>query len=203
MTVAISPTFLKKLAADVIRGALPGAIPRIVIDVPPIQDFVDKTEQFFAEVPDELAFYADEAAKDATQYLAKYPPETEANQPPPPYYQRGTGMIYPDKTVFSSDRLGEKWRWEIEKTDDGAVLVIINEATNQVSGVGYASFVHGDREEQAPWHSATGWVPLIDVARAIIGQRGQKRADDLAELSQGMLAKADVQLKKKWDKELP
>lgn len=175
----------------------------IFVPPQPIVDFIKEVTTFFEMVPAELADYSDEGGKEISQFLAIYPPETEANQPPPPYYQRGTGMVLADMTLYTSDQLGQKWYWDVIETPDGAELIIKNEAKNRITGEGYGSYVHGDSSEQAPYHAARGWIPLIAVGRAVIGQRGADKSfagRGVGDLMKSKLAKADMSLKMKWDK---
>ena len=86
-----------------------------------------------------------------TQGLKKYPPLSEANTPPTPYYIRGRGMQYKTRNTLSSQRLGTKWY----ARQEGLNFAIGNP-------VSYAIFVHGERQ---PAHMATkGWRKLTEVA---------------------------------------
>jgi hypothetical protein len=48
----------------------------------------------------------------ATQGLQNYPPETDANRPPAPYYVRGTGTYTGTKNNYKSERLGTQFYTE-------------------------------------------------------------------------------------------
>jgi hypothetical protein len=119
-----------------------------------------------------------------TEGLRKYPPATRANQPPPPYYIRGQGMvlrgrfrqvkrvagsggIYSSKyqTVgFSeihlnnSERLGTKFYSLGQVTGLGSTITRIGNVAS------YASHVIGD-EDQARAMGRIGWRKLGEVAR--------------------------------------
>ena len=60
---------------------------------------LDKLQRGMAQFPKEIARNISEAAHEAgkeiveTQGVQKYPPETAANKPPTPYYQRGFGTV--------------------------------------------------------------------------------------------------------------
>jgi len=85
-----------------------------------------------------------------TEGLQKYPPATEANRPPTPYYQRGMGMVYKNSVKKTSENLGKQWYTKSEnfKTEIG----------NRAS---YAHWVHG--EDQASFMAPKGWRKLLDV----------------------------------------
>jgi hypothetical protein len=102
----------------------------------------------------------EEAGKEIlnTVGLQRYPPATDANQPPTPYYIRGRGMqragirrpAYNDGT---SERLGTNWY--VSPAYSGKSVIISNK-------VSYAPFVHGEEQSQAM--ARIGWRKLIDVA---------------------------------------
>jgi len=85
--------------------------------------------------------------------LQNYPPATEANLPPPPYYIRGRGMqTSASRNDGRSERLGTRW----ETVPRGQMGV---EIRNPAS---YAEHVHGERQARAM--AAIGWRILYEVA---------------------------------------
>jgi len=127
----------------------------ITVDVQGVDKLVKAIEQF----PKHTARYLDAAGKEAservilpTQGLKRYPPATEANLPPTPYYIRGKGTQYKSKNTLTSERLGTKW---YSRSENGLNYAIGNP-------VSYAVYVHGDRQ---PAHmAAKGWRKLTEVA---------------------------------------
>lgn len=92
-----------------------------------------------------------------TRGLQNYPPSTSANQPPTPYYIRGTGMqTSANRNLNNSENLGKQWTTKRE----GWTARIGNRAS-------YAKWVHGD--EQAAAMAKIGWRKLFDVAKEKIG----------------------------------
>lgn len=96
--------------------------------------------------------------------LRAYPPATEANRPPTPYYVRTIGMQRagrrkPEYNDKSSQNLGKKFY--VRSTQNGTVVNIGNPVT-------YAPYVVGD-EQSAPM-AAKGWRKLVDVANEKITQ---------------------------------
>lgn len=88
-----------------------------------------------------------------TRGLQNYPPATEANQPPPPYYIRGRGMqTSATRNDGRSERLGTRW----ETLPRGQMGM---EIRNPAS---YAEHVHGLK--QARRMAAIGWRILYEVA---------------------------------------
>ena len=90
-----------------------------------------------------------------TEGLRKYPPETSANRPPTPYYQRGLGTVYKHSVDASSENYGKKWEVESES--------YVARAKNTAS---YAQFLGG--ENQVGWASGYGWKKLFSTAKAMI-----------------------------------
>jgi len=85
-----------------------------------------------------------------TEGLQKYPPSSEANEPPTPYYIRGRGMQYKSHNNGKSEKLGTQWH--VDKVTAGAYIY------NRTS---YAPAVHG--EGQARFHELRGWRKLKEV----------------------------------------
>lgn len=87
-----------------------------------------------------------------TEGLRKYPPETEANRPPTPYYIRGVGTQYKSSNSGSSEKYGTQFYTEAYA--DG--MKIGNRAS-------YARYLTDD-EEQTAVMAEKGWRKLIEVA---------------------------------------
>lgn len=82
-----------------------------------------------------------------------YPPETEANKPPPPYYERGFGMHYVGGGVrASSEQMDRRF-----VTDTNGWMTRIQNTAS------YSPYVIG--EDQTDVMEYIGWQKLIDVAR--------------------------------------
>jgi hypothetical protein len=121
---------------------------------------IDKLERFIKRFPVEvrrnMLAAAQEASKKVilpTMGLQKYPPATDVNRPPEPYYIRGRGTQTKSGNRGNSERLGTQWYVRaLGRT--GA------EIGNRAS---YARWVHG--EEQATAMGKIGWKKLIDVAK--------------------------------------
>ena len=116
-------------------------------------------------IPRELSHMIEEIIEESVAAAQDYPPETEANQPPPPYYQRGAGMIGYDGSIVpgkESENLGGQWTYEIIPTESGADGTLTNNAS-------YAHWVHGE-DTQMPWHARTGWLTIADIVRAQAGE---------------------------------
>jgi hypothetical protein len=118
---------------------------------------LDKLRQALQDVPDELERTVKGAGNEIgetilrTEGLREYPPATEANSPPTPYYIRGRGMQYKRGNNHSSERLRAQYYVETHGTD----ITIGNRAS-------YAGWVSG--EEQARAMGAKGWRKLLEVA---------------------------------------
>lgn len=127
----------------------------IHVEVKGLDKLIKKLGGITEELDDTLQAAGEESGKMllAEEGLQKYPPETDANRPPAPYYERGRGM-WTSETVNSggSERLGT--RWTVEREGKTATK-IGNSAT-------YAPFVHG--AEQAWFMASKGWNKLYDTA---------------------------------------
>ena len=120
---------------------------------------LDVLEKRLKEVGTKLSKYLSQAAVEAakneilaTEGLKKYPPATEANQPPTPYYIRGRGTQYKSKNNGKSEKLGS--RFTVNKVPYGARI------GNNAS---YARYVVG--EDQSHVMKEIGWRKLKDVAK--------------------------------------
>lgn len=117
------------------------------------------------EAPEEIALGLQSIGGQIVAAMEQYPPETEANQPPPPYYIRGVGKVRADGTIVpTSEQLGLHWE---QQTRIGG-NTIEHEISNEVS---YASYTHGEPgREQAWFHTMRNWPPLLDVALGAVGE---------------------------------
>ena len=90
---------------------------------------------------------------DATKYVATnaavYPPTTEANVPPPPYYIRGTGTQYKGYNRNESEQLNLRWDRIVSEKGDDVQGVVENKTT-------YAPWVHGV-VRQRWFHKTHNW----------------------------------------------
>ena len=88
---------------------------------------------------------------------AVYPATSEANQPPTPYYIRGTGtQMSPDKNRGESEQLGQKWEKLVEIEANGVVGTVKNQTS-------YGPWVHGMLGQQA-YHRQRGWRRVSKIA---------------------------------------
>ena len=130
-------------------------MPEVKIEVEGLDKVLAKLHKFPGKIARNFSAAGAEAAKDVilpTEGLLNYPPITEANMPPVPYYIRGRGTQYMTRNLMNSERLGT--RWVVERKGFSTVI------GNPVS---YARFVHG--EEQAEAMASIGWRKLFDVAK--------------------------------------
>lgn len=97
-------------------------------------------------------------------HVARYPPATEANEPPITYgrwYERGFGTKYKRKkdggiTEYpTSQALGRSWTIRVTSGLSGEVG----------SRVSYGPYVQG--AEQAEFHKRTGWSTIYQVAAEV------------------------------------
>lgn len=87
-----------------------------------------------------------------TEGLRKYPPATDANQPPVPYYIRGVGRQYSGGNDGRSERYGSRWKVASEPTK-----------TTITNAASYSGYLGG--EQQAGHMAAKGWRKIMDVIR--------------------------------------
>lgn len=117
-------------------------------------------------IPREFGDATTDILQGAVTDLQQYPPETSANQPPPPYYERGRGYVGFGGNVLAgkeSENLKDQWSFEVSGGGDSIEGSLINRAS-------YSGYVHGE-ELQATWHAAIGWPIATDVVRAQIGDQ--------------------------------
>lgn len=110
----------------------------------------------------DLARYLAAAGKEAgsevitTRGLKLYPPATDANQPPTPYYIRGLGTEHAGvRKPAYNDRRSERYGTQFYVQSAGYITKVGNRAS-------YAP--HLADEDQARRMAKIGWRRLIDVA---------------------------------------
>lgn len=131
----------------------------IKIDVEGEEKLIAAIEKYPREVGRNLGAAGKEAANMILDIegLRRYPPETESNMPPEPYYIRGRGMQYKSKNTMKSERLGT--RWYVRQKVGGYITQIGNSAS-------YAKYVHGDQQSSK---LKAAWRRLSDVAQEQMG----------------------------------
>jgi hypothetical protein len=108
-----------------------------------------------------------DAMGNSLDYIAQdaevYPPESDANAPPPPYYIRGTGTQYANGTNRQESlQLNEHWEKEITLENDG----IVGTAFVGDSIVPYAKYVHSPNFQRG-FHGARGWRTTVKIAEDV------------------------------------
>lgn len=122
------------------------------------------------------------AGRTVKAHIATYPPATEANSPRGPgqsWYQRGEGTHYQkvgggESVYKTSETLGRSWTTTVK--DNGLTVEVGAHAS-------YAPFVQ-DKESQAWFHKARGWLTTDDV----ITEDGPKIVEQLREAIEDKLA---------------
>jgi len=115
------------------------------------------------------------------KHIATYPSATEANSPRGPgmsWYQRGQGTHYQkvgggESIYKTSETLRDQWTTEVK--DNGLTVKVGNNVT-------YGPFVQ-DKEKQAWFHKARGWLTTQDV----IEQDGPKITEQLRDAIEAKL----------------
>lgn len=79
----------------------------------------------------------------------KYPPESVANRPPPPYYVRGRGTFTGAGYQNTSQKMSNRWDWDVQTLGRNVRLVIRNLAD-------YSGYVIGARQQW--YHAMRGWL---------------------------------------------
>ena len=120
---------------------------------------LDKLREAFAQFPKKTVQYLNAAGREAgkriilpTEGLKKYPPATDANRPPTPYYIRGRGTQYAGGNKGNSERYGTQFYVDPQ----GSYTDIGNRAS-------YAQYL-ADAELQAKAMQKKGWRTLLSVA---------------------------------------
>lgn len=122
---------------------------------------LDKIVKAFDKFPKEIQASMEKAGNEAgdeileTEGMASYPPTTDANAPPYPYYERGRGTwTSPDRNLGNSEIMGKKWTTEAR----GYNTKIGNIAS-------YSKWVHDD-DLQARAMGLIGWKKLFATAKS-------------------------------------
>ena len=128
---------------------------KIEIEVTGLDKLQRGMSQFSKEIARNMSEAAHEAGKEVveTTGLQRYPPESDANRPPAPYYQRGVGMITKSGIRAVSERYGTQFYVKRE----GQSTYIGNRAS-------YAKYL-ADDQLQARAMGRLGWRKLLDVAK--------------------------------------
>jgi hypothetical protein len=112
-------------------------------------------------------------AKAVEEDVKPYPPESEANQPPTPYYKRGTGTITAKGVRKTSEDMMRKWS--------------VNASSSKVSlenRASYSAWVQGrEEDQQVGYHRQRGW------------KSAQKRAEEMLDRVQGIF---NTLFKREW-----
>ena len=99
----------------------------------------------------------EQIAHEAIEMLTAYPPPVPGNFPPPPYWERGVGMINGAGDVIEPSmqygNSAERWQY---KTNVGTGEVVTIASTE----IPYAPYL-GDDQFQARWHE--GWMTDEEV----------------------------------------
>jgi hypothetical protein len=124
---------------------------------------LDRVQRGLAKFPRQIEKYMYSAGREAasvvlkTEGLKKYPPATDANKPPIPYYVRGLGTQTASGNTGTSENYGK--RWTVKKAGYGV------EVKNDAS---YARYLGGSK--QVGWAKDYGWRKLVDVAHEKLGK---------------------------------
>jgi hypothetical protein len=125
----------------------------IKIDIDGIEELTKAIAQYPKMVGKYMGAAGQEAVKKGVFYergLKKYPPETDANRPPTPFYIRTIGTQYKSYNMHNSENLGKQW---YVNTEDGGFTTRVG---NRAS---YAEYVVG--EGQAFALGRKGWLKLM------------------------------------------
>ena len=126
----------------------------IEIEIKGMKELKAAMDKFPQQVKKYMAAAGTEASEEIleTQGLRKYPPLTEANFPPTPYYKRGVGTQTGSGNRGGSENLGTQWTVQAKDFE----TTISNRAS-------YARWVVG--ETQASFMAPKGWRKLLEVAK--------------------------------------
>lgn len=110
-----------------------------------------------------------ELAREFVDYITVYPPETDGNRPPYPYWRRGTGRIHRNGTVNpSSQKYGTSWNITNKKLIGGGETLAWTNVT-------YAPYL-ADPNKQTWFHAKNQWR-TTDDALEYIGVSGRTVSD--------------------------
>jgi hypothetical protein len=139
-------------------------MPDIKLEITGIKELEEAFKKFNKQTTNALKVAGLRVSEEVVQRtvgLQQYPPASEANYPPTPYYIRGRGTQRGGKggehNDMSSEKLGSRWFTE----QDGYTTKIGNNAS-------YAKYVHGD--EQAGHMAIKGWRKLSEVFAEKLGR---------------------------------
>ena len=136
-------------------------------------------------IPREMLSMLEEIMRAAIDNAKIYPPETAGNQPPPPYYVRGVGMIGRSGNLTAgkeSQNLKDRWAFGISPSEDGATGTVFNQAT-------YGAFEQ-DEDWQAIWHHQHGWSTMQDLLRVQVDEAQRNPAAQAVAAAKDFVAEA-------------
>ena len=115
-------------------------------------DVIGKVRRSADEFESLAVFGSGLAARHVQEQMQQYPPESDANRPPAPYWVRGVGKIDKDGRIIEPSQ-HYKDSWRTEKVKEGTAL------TNDAS---YAVWI-AKRDKQFHVHTARNWPTIEDV----------------------------------------
>jgi hypothetical protein len=117
------------------------------------KSFNNKLRSFLSRSGSILEQDTEILAREAVDTLTTYPPESEGNFPPPPYWERGVGLVGGQGQLYRpSQRYGDSGeRWEYNTSTVGDTVTTV--ATTDIT---YAPYL-GDPKRQAGFHARRGW----------------------------------------------
>lgn len=123
-----------------------------------IKTYIDELRRFReGTIKETLYGGTQESLTELMTIMQTYPPESEANRPPYPYWARGVGRIHASGNVDpQSEQYGQSWDLQVRSTTFGTDGRLSNSAS-------YAPWV-GARQTQAWFHAARGWPNVEDTA---------------------------------------
>lgn len=140
------------------------------VEVKGIERLTANLDKFGKEILKNVGAAGAESANDVilkTRGLRRYPPATDANRPPTPYYIRGKGTQTSKGNKDDSERYGSQ---EIVNGTHNDAFDIKRRGMDTVIGnrASYAPYLGG--EQQAAWAAKKGWRKLREVAEEKISQ---------------------------------
>lgn len=130
----------------------------INVQVKGLEELKAKLSKVGKKLSSYMSSAAVEASKDLLKHegLQKYPPMTDANRAPEPYYIRGVGMQYKSHNDYRSEKLGASFT--VTKIGYGARI------GNNAS---YAPYVVG--EKQSNVMKNIGWLNIFEFVKEQMG----------------------------------